>query len=82
MVGGLGTLILLALAWGVFGSIPKRLTGEGILIRGGTVLKVTTTSGGQISELLVTVGTVVTQGQVVARMAQPQLSEKSKKHPR
>lgn len=69
----LGALLLVALTWGIFGSIPSKATGEGILIRQGGVSNVVATGSGQLEEIKVTVGDVLTAGQVVASVRQDPL---------
>lgn len=69
----LGSLLLAALTWGVFGSIPTETTGEGILIRQGGVSNVVSAESGQVEEILVSVGDVIEKGQVVARVRQEEL---------
>lgn len=69
----LGSLLVAALAWGVFGSIPTETSGEGILIRQGGVSNVVSAESGQVEEILVSVGDVIEKGQVVARVRQEEL---------
>lgn len=69
----LGALLLTALAWGVFGSIPTQATGEGILLRRGGVSNLVAAENGQVEEILVGVGDVIERGQVVARIRQEEL---------
>ena len=70
----IGMLLVAAIVWGVVGSIPQSVSGTGILVRSGGVLEVTPLATGPITDVAVTVGDMVTEGQVVARMAQPELS--------
>jgi len=74
-LAAIGLLIFAALVWGIFGKIPSKVHGEGILIKGGSITKASAIGAGQMEQLLVSVGTVVTQGQVVATVRQPQLEE-------
>jgi HlyD family secretion protein len=71
-LAGLCALLLAALLWGVFGSIPTEIAGEGILIQGGVSDLVAPTAG-QIEEVLVAVGAVIKKGDVVARIHQESL---------
>ena len=71
---GFGALLLTALAWGVFGAIPTTAGGRGILIRSGGVTDLVSSGTGQVEEMLVAVGQVVTEGQVVARIRQDALA--------
>jgi HlyD family secretion protein len=70
----LGAVLIAALAWGVLGTIPEYVNGTGMLVKSGGVLEVISVSGGQIADVAMGVGEMVTEGQVVARLAQPDLS--------
>lgn len=72
-LGALGALILVALVWGVFGSVPTEAAGEGILLREGGVSSLVAAESGQVEEILVAVGDVIEKGQVVARVRQEEL---------
>lgn len=70
-----GLVILLALAaaitWGVVGRIPTRVPGEGILISGsGKVVDAVSAAAGRLASVEVSVGDHVSQGQIIARIAQ------------
>ncbi len=69
-LGALGAILVAALGWGVWGSIPAEATGEGILIRQGGVSDLVTAANGQVEEILVNVGDVIAKGQPVARIRQ------------
>ena len=69
-LAALGALLLTALGWGAFGSIPAMAAGEGILLRRGGVSQLVSAENGQVEELLVSVGDVIQKGQVVARIRQ------------
>lgn len=71
----LGGLIAAAFAWGFLGSIPERIPGNGILLRTGGVLEVTSQSSGRVADLPVRVGDMITNGQVVTRIEHPDLAE-------
>jgi len=66
-------LILAALAWGVFGSIPTEAVGQGILLRQGGVSELFAAGSGQVEEVLVRVGDTLEKGQAVARIRQESL---------
>lgn len=57
--------------WGFEGSIPSKVAGQGILLRTGGVFEIAVRAGGRITDVAVNVGDVVSEGQVVARVAQP-----------
>jgi HlyD family secretion protein len=68
-----GALLATCIAWGIFGSVPDKIAGQGILIRTGGVFEVTTLSSGQVVDMAVRVGEEVDHGQVIARIAQPEI---------
>ena len=61
-----------ALAWGFLGSIQTTVGGSGILIRPGGVFPVVSLSAGRLMKVLVEVGASVREGEVVARVEQPE----------
>jgi HlyD family secretion protein len=70
---GIGALLLAAIGWGVFGSIPTVSKGDGILLRQGGVSDLVSNAAGQVQEVLVSVGDVIEKGQPVARIQQDAL---------
>jgi HlyD family secretion protein len=76
----LGCAILLATAvvWGFLGRVPTKVEASGILLYSGGLADVVALGQGQISALEVDVGDVVTTGQVIAEVAQPELAEQIK----
>lgn len=73
LLAGVGALLATALVWGVLGSVPERIDGQGILIRSGGVLEVEASGDGRVTDVAVRVGDPVTQGQVVARIQRQDL---------
>lgn len=69
----LGFLVGSAVLWGFEGSIPSRVAGQGILLKSGGVLEIAAAAGGRITDVAVHIGDVVREGQVVARVAQPEV---------
>lgn len=69
-LGAVILLLLMIVAWGIWGSIPTEAIGEGILIRYGGVSNLVSTATGQVEEIEVAVGDPVNKGQVVARIRQ------------
>ncbi len=65
-----GVLLALVVVWGIFGSIPEKISGQGILIRGGAVLDVEASTSGRITTIDVQPGDLVAPGQTVATIAQ------------
>jgi HlyD family secretion protein len=66
-------MLLTAAAWGIVGSIPQNVSGVGILIKSGGVFDVAPVAGGRVLDVAVSVGDLVTEGQVVARIEQTEL---------
>ena len=66
---GAFALLATALVWGITGTVPERIAGQGILIRSGGVLEVEAAGEGRVTDVAVRVGDVVSEGQVVARIA-------------
>lgn len=71
---GVGALLATALVWGVLGSVPERIAGQGILTRSGGVLEVQAPGSGRVIDVAVRVGDDVRQGQTVARIERPDLA--------
>lgn len=72
-LAAIGALIVAATLWSVVGRIPTTVQGTGILLREGGVFDVQTSAGGQVMELRVTEGQTVKAGEVIGRVAQPEL---------
>jgi HlyD family secretion protein len=70
---GIGALLLAAIGWGVFGSIPTVSQGDGILLRQGGISDLVSNAAGQVQEVLVSIGDVIEKGQPVARIQQDAL---------
>ena len=64
-----------AVAWGYFGELTTRVSGQGVLIRSGGVRNVVPLGAGQVLDITVDVGELVKVGQVVGTVAQPALVE-------
>ena len=75
-LAALGAILMTALAWGVMGRVPEQVAGTGILIKSGGVFEVIPSAGGRVSDVAVAVGDEVSEGQVVARVAQPELTDR------
>lgn len=72
-IAALAGLVVAALLWSFVGRIPTTVQGTGILLREGGVFDVQTTAGGQVTELRVVEGQAVKVGEVIGRVAQPEL---------
>jgi HlyD family secretion protein len=69
-LAGLGALLLAAVGWGIWGSIPTEAQGDGILLRQGGISDLVANASGQVQEVLVSVGDVIEKGQPVAKIQQ------------
>jgi HlyD family secretion protein len=65
--------VVVALGWGILGSLPTAVDGPGIITRSGGLLDVTTSTQGRVKELRVDIGDEVKAGDVIAVIAQPDL---------
>lgn len=65
-------LLGVALVWGVKGVTPTKVNGQGILVSKAALTSITSLSSGQIELLYVQVDDDVHEGQVVARLMQPE----------
>lgn len=72
-LAALGALVVAALLWSFVGRIPTTVEGTGILLREGGVFDIQTIAGGQVMELYVVEGQAVKAGEVIGRVAQPEL---------
>jgi len=76
---GMFLLLGAGVFWGIAGSIPTSVSGQGAIMRRGGVMNIVTRGAGTLLELNVKVGDRVNANQVVARVAQPALVEKLEK---
>ncbi|MFT4768922.1 MAG: HlyD family secretion protein [Glaciecola sp.] len=68
-------VLLAAIVWSVLGTLPTKVDGQGMLLKEGGVFKVVAESSGRIEALYTKPGTTIQKGEVVARVAQPALSQ-------
>lgn len=73
MLAACACLLGTALIWGVFGSVPNRVHASGILIHSAGLADVVALASGQVTSVAVDVGDQVRPGEVIARIAQPEL---------
>lgn len=71
----LSSLLITAIFWGIYGSIPTKVLGQGILIQQGGVFDVVSLGTGQLTEITVKAGDFIQKDQIVARIAQPDVVE-------
>jgi HlyD family secretion protein len=74
-VAAIGAVLATAIVWSIVGSMPEKVTGQGMLIRSGGVAAAVPLAGGRVTDVAVSVGEQVSQGQVVVWLAQPQLTD-------
>jgi HlyD family secretion protein len=70
-----GGVLLCVIAWSIFGSIPRRVDGAGILIRGGGLRELRAEGDGVLSKFDVVVGQELTEGQLVGEIARVQVEQ-------
>ncbi len=66
-------LVVTAIAWGFLGRIPTTVEATGILIHAGALGDLVAVDGGQVESVDVVAGDSIKKGQVVAKIAQPEL---------
>lgn len=71
-------LLISLILWGIFGSIPTRVEGKGILLveNGSVYNAVAPPGGGRISDILVQEGQEIKKGDIIAHLERPDLLEK------
>ena len=75
-LAGLFLILGVAILWGYAGTIDTKVSGEGIIVRAGTVLNVVTSGSGLVTSISVNLGDRVKANQVVARVSEPAMLEK------
>src|SRR5439155_7051423 len=66
----IGSLLVGLVVWSVFGSIPERIEGQGILVRGGGLRQMIATSDGTLTAFSLAVNDQVKEGQKVGQISQ------------
>jgi HlyD family secretion protein len=64
-----------AVVWAAVGRVPTRVYGEGLLLREGSIVDVTSMAEGQVAHMIANVGDLVKENDPIARIAQPELSK-------
>ena len=70
-----GSLVFVAVVWSVFGRLPLKVNGEGVLIYPHRVVPFEAPSGGQIVTISVQAGDRVKKGDIIATLEQSQLEK-------
>jgi HlyD family secretion protein len=73
-LAAVAVLLVLGIGWGIWGSLAEKVAGGGILLKSGGVFEVVSPAEGRVTDVSVSVGDSVTEGQVVAWIAQPDAS--------
>ncbi len=66
-------VLIFAVTWGFKGELPTNVAGTCILMKSGGIREVTFTGGGRVTDIAVREGDLIEQGQLIARVVQPQL---------
>jgi hypothetical protein len=61
-------LLVLGVAWGVFGTLPEVVQARGVLFRPGRIQEIKVEESGQLSNFQLKVGDSVREGQLLARL--------------
>jgi HlyD family secretion protein len=71
----LGFLLFISLSvfWGIYGSIPTKVEGKGILLASGGILNIFAPGAGRLTEIVVKPEQIVKKGDTLARIDQPEL---------
>lgn len=64
---GLAALVIAALVWGIFGTIPTLSKGNGLLIRQDGLQEIKTSAAGQVLELNIKAGDTIKEAQVIGK---------------
>ena len=70
----MAAVIVGGLVWSAFFTIPVSVSGQGILLSSGGVADVVADAGGQVHELVVAPGSMVSADMIIARIAQPDVA--------
>ncbi|QAU48706.1 NHLP bacteriocin system secretion protein [Bradyrhizobium guangzhouense] len=68
--------LIAALIWGIYGRIPSRVSGQGILVGSGRVVDAVSAAEGRLASLSISVGDHVERGQVIAQISQTDIEQK------
>lgn len=71
----MGGVLFAVLVWSIFGSIPTRVDGEGILIRGGVLREIRASTPGELVSFGVRINDIVKQDQVIGQLRQSDYSD-------
>lgn len=66
--------IALAALWGISATAPVKVISQGVMLADGGLVDIRSSEDGRVTELILAPGVTVHTGEVVARIAQPELS--------
>ncbi len=69
----MGCLLLLGVAWGIWGRIPTKVKSQGILLKSGGIYEIVASGTGRVKGIYCNVDEQILKGQTIARIAQPDL---------
>ncbi|CAK0780440.1 Membrane-fusion protein [Gammaproteobacteria bacterium] len=72
------SLLVVAIGWGIFGSVPTQVNGTCILIRPSGVSEIVAPGAGRVADIAVDVGDTVYQGQLIARIERHEVLDQIK----
>jgi HlyD family secretion protein len=75
----IGVALVAGIFWSIVGRIPERVDAQGELLRGDRVGAVTAIANGRVKAILVRLGEEVERGQLVARIALPEIETQIQK---
>lgn len=61
-------LVVVAIGWGIFGSVPTKVNGTCILVRPGGIAEIVAPGAGRLIDISVDVGDTVVEGQMISRI--------------
>jgi len=70
-----GVLLGAVIVWGVLGSIPDKVNGQGVLVYSGNLTGITYATGGVVKDVFLESGKEVHTGQIIARIERQDLLE-------
>ena len=74
----LGATLVAVIVWSLVGSIPERIEGLGIVVRGGGIREVRASGGGTLTKLTMKISDTLKEGQIVGEITQVGSSEEIK----
>jgi HlyD family secretion protein len=74
-LAAVAAVLVTGIGWSVVGRIPERVSGTGMLLKSGGVLEIVAPGAGRVADVSVEVGDTVREGQVIARVDQPALTD-------